>query len=104
MYSSTPGPSGPGNAASFRNAPSRAARILQRLAAPAVDEDLAQEIFDTMIKVHGVQPGFRPVHAKGIVCRGIFEPSPLAAGFRRHATFRPRPRSRFVSQTAPPIR
>jgi hypothetical protein len=36
----------------------------------------------------GVHPGFRPAHAKGLVCIGTFSPSPEAAGLTRalHAT------------------
>ena len=86
MYSSTPGPSGAGDAASFGNAPAPPG-FSSALAATAVDGDLAQEIFETMIKVHGEQPGFRPVHAKGIVCQGTFEPSPLAAGLSKAPHF-----------------
>jgi catalase len=39
------------------------------------DTDLARQIFETMIQVHGVTAGHRPVHAKGIVCEGTFTPS-----------------------------
>jgi catalase len=41
---------------------------------PPADQDLARQIFDTMIKVHGFEAGHRAVHAKGIVCRGTFAP------------------------------
>lgn len=36
----------------------------------------------------GVHPGFRPAHAKGLMCTGTFSPSPAAAGLTRapHAT------------------
>lgn len=36
----------------------------------------------------GVHPGFRPAHAKGLMCSGTFSPSPDAAGLTRapHAT------------------
>src|SRR3954447_17111405 len=47
-------------------------------AAAPVDEDLARQIFETMLKVHGVADGHRPVHAKGIVCTGIFTATPQA--------------------------
>jgi hypothetical protein len=43
------------------------------------DKDLAHQIFETMIQVHGVTAGQRPVHAKGIVCEGTFIPSADAA-------------------------
>jgi catalase len=28
----------------------------------------------------GVHPGFRPAHAKGLMCAGAFKPSPEAVG------------------------
>jgi catalase len=31
----------------------------------------------------GVHPGFRPAHAKGLICTGTFSPSPEAAGLTR---------------------
>jgi hypothetical protein len=31
----------------------------------------------------GIHPGFRPAHAKGLMCTGTFSPSPEAAGFTR---------------------
>jgi catalase len=31
----------------------------------------------------GVHPGFRPAHAKGLMCTGTFSPSPQAAGLTR---------------------
>jgi catalase len=51
------------------------------------DKDLAQQIFDTMIQVPGVKAGFRPVHAKGIVCQGTFSPSHEAAVLSKAAQF-----------------
>jgi catalase len=49
--------------------------------------DLAQQIFDLMANMHGVKPGFRPVHAKGIVCQGTFAPSREAATLSKAAHF-----------------
>lgn len=43
------------------------------------DKSLAQQIFETMLQVQGTKPGYRPVHAKGIVCVGTFAPSSGAA-------------------------
>ncbi len=54
--------------------------------APA-DDSLAQQIFDTMIKLPGNQPDRRPVHAKGIVCEGSFTPSAAAAALSTAAHF-----------------
>lgn len=51
------------------------------------DNDLAQQIFDTMIQAPGVKEGFRPVHAKGIVCRGTFAPSKGASTLSKAAHF-----------------
>ena len=55
--------------------------------AASAEKDLAQQIFDTMIQVHGQQPGHRPVHAKGIVSQGDFVPSKAAASLSRAAHF-----------------
>ena len=54
---------------------------------PPADQDLAQQIFETMIQVHGVTAGHRPVHAKGIVCEGTFTPSADAATLSKAAHF-----------------
>ncbi len=54
---------------------------------PPADKDLAQQIFETMIQVHGVTAGHRPVHAKGIVCEGTFTPSTNAATLSKAAHF-----------------
>ena len=51
-------------------------------------KDLAHQIIDTMLQVHGVAPGHRPVHAKGIVCQGTFTPSPDAANLSKAIHFR----------------
>jgi catalase len=56
-------------------------------AAPQASNDLSQQIFDTMLKVHGTQPRTRPVHGKGIVCEGTFAPSPAAAAISSAAHF-----------------
>lgn len=49
---------------------------------------LAAQIVDTLTKQYGLHPGFRPVHAKGLMCSGVFTPSPEAAKLTRapHAT------------------
>jgi catalase len=51
------------------------------------DKSLAEQIFDTMIQVPGTNPGYRAVHAKGVVCRGIFAPSRDAATLSKAAHF-----------------
>src|SRR5262249_24340031 len=40
--------------------------------------NVIDEIVTTMRKLSGPHPGFRPVHAKGIVCTGRFQASPDA--------------------------
>ena len=54
---------------------------------PPADKDLAQQIFDTMLQVPGNKPGYRPVHAKGIVCQGTFAPSGDAATLSKATHF-----------------
>ena len=46
---------------------------------PPAGKDLVEQIFDTMLQVPGGKPGYRPVHAKGIVCQGSFVPTREAA-------------------------
>ena len=41
------------------------------------------EIVETMRALAGPHPGFRPVHAKGIVCSGTFRAAPTARGVSR---------------------
>jgi catalase len=40
---------------------------------------LAQDLLATLDKLFGLHPGFRPAHAKGLMCSGQFTPSPEAA-------------------------
>ena len=47
---------------------------------PALAQQLL-EAFDTAAS--GVHPGFRPAHAKGLMCSGMFTPSPQAAKLTR---------------------
>jgi catalase len=54
---------------------------------PASDKDLAQQIFDLMAQAPGIKPGFRVVHAKGIVCQGTFAPARDAATLSRAGHF-----------------
>jgi catalase len=54
---------------------------------PLTDKQLVHEIFETMLQVHGVKPGYRVVHAKGIVCQGTFTPSKDAATLSRAGHF-----------------
>ena len=45
------------------------------------------QLVETMRKLAGPHPGFRPVHAKGIVCAGTFRPSPGARRVSKAAHF-----------------
>jgi len=49
---------------------------------------LAQNVLDALDGTSGVHPGYRPAHAKGLMCSGTFTPSPEAATLTRatHAT------------------
>jgi catalase len=49
---------------------------------------LAQQLLDAFDEQAGLHPGFRPAHAKGLMCSGVFTPSPEAAKLTRapHAT------------------
>jgi catalase len=65
-----------------------AAGALWSAAAPADDgKSLAQQIFETMVQVPGVKPGYRVAHPKGIVCEGTFTPSRRAATLSKAAHF-----------------
>src|SRR5580692_11412191 len=44
---------------------------------------LAQQLLDAFDQLQGVHPGFRPAHAKGLMCEGVFTPSVEAAGLTR---------------------
>jgi catalase len=44
---------------------------------------LAQKLLDALDATFGLHPGFRPAHAKGLMCSGMFTPSPEAAKLTR---------------------
>jgi catalase len=44
---------------------------------------LAQKLLEALDAVFGLHPGFRPAHAKGLMCSGTFTPSPEAAKLTR---------------------
>jgi len=44
---------------------------------------LAQQLLDAFDALFGLHPGFRPAHAKGLMCSGTFSPSPEAAMLTR---------------------
>jgi len=43
----------------------------------------AQQLLDALDELSGSHPGFRPAHAKGLMCSGTFTPSPEAARLTR---------------------
>jgi catalase len=43
----------------------------------------SQQLLDALDALSGLHPGFRPVHAKGLMCSGTFTPSPEAAQLTR---------------------
>jgi catalase len=44
---------------------------------------LIQQLLDALDALSGLHPGFRPVHAKGVMSAGTFTPSPAAAKLTR---------------------
>jgi catalase len=44
---------------------------------------LAQQLLDALDTLSGLHPGFRPAHAKGLMCSGTFAPAPEAARLTR---------------------
>jgi catalase len=49
----------------------------------AANDALSQQLLDALDALSGLHPGFRPVHAKGVMCSGTFTPSPDAARLTR---------------------
>lgn len=49
----------------------------------AANPALSQQLLDAFDAASGLHPGFRPVHAKGLMCAGSFTPSPEAARLTR---------------------
>ena len=43
---------------------------------PTPHNQLAEEVLAGFDNVFGLHPGFRAVHAKGLMCRGVFTPAP----------------------------
>jgi catalase len=44
---------------------------------------LTEQLLDVLDQLSGLHPGFRPAHAKGLMCTGKFAPSPEAAKLTR---------------------
>lgn len=49
----------------------------------APSETLIRNLLAAIDAVSGLHPGFRPVHAKGVMCSGAFVPTSAAAGLTR---------------------
>ena len=47
------------------------------------NQALAQQLLDALDALSGVHAGFRPAHAKGLMCSGVFTPSREAATLTR---------------------
>ena len=47
------------------------------------NQALTQQLLDALDALSGLHPGFRPAHAKGLMCSGTFTPSPEAAKLTR---------------------
>ena len=43
--------------------------------APGPGDALAKDLLDALDRLSGLHPGFRPAHAKGLMCGGVFTPS-----------------------------
>ena len=50
---------------------------------PTPHNPLAEDLLAALDQVFGLHPGFRAVHAKGLMCRGTFAPTPAAAALSR---------------------
>ena len=50
--------------------------------APA-KQRLYEQLVDALYALVGVHPGYRPVHAKGVVCEGTFHPAATAVSVSR---------------------
>jgi len=59
--------------------------------ASATPEPVIRQIVDAMRTLAGPHPGFRPVHAKGLVCSGTFRPSADAPRVTRAPHFAGQP-------------
>jgi catalase len=51
------------------------------------NEQLHEQLVDALNALFGVHPGFRPTHAKGVICEGTFTPSAKAASLSRAKHF-----------------
>src|SRR5262245_9227077 len=66
------------------------------MSTPTASQEVATKIVQTMRALAGSHPGFRPAHAKGIVCSGTFRASPDARGVTRAAHLQGQPVSTII--------
>jgi catalase len=64
--------------------------------APSPEQKLYQQLVDTLNAIFRTPRGFRPVHAKGVVCDGLFTPSAQAAALSRAVHFQGGPTPLYV--------
>lgn len=64
-----------------------AALVLLPIPVWAEDQNVEVQVVDAMNKVFGAHPGFRAVHAKGVVVEGSFTGAPHAAALSRAIMF-----------------
>src|SRR5215831_13176166 len=57
------------------------------MATAATPDPIIRQIVDAMRALAGPHPGFRPVHAKGLVCSGTFRATPEASRITRAPHF-----------------
>src|SRR5215470_15728941 len=57
------------------------------MATAAIPDPIIRQIVDAMRALAGPHPGFRPVHAKGLVCSGTFRAAPEASHITRAPHF-----------------
>src|SRR5206468_12943940 len=53
------------------------------MSASAAPQPVIAQLVETMRALAGPHPGFRPAHAKGLVCAGAFRPAAGARGTTR---------------------
>jgi catalase len=54
-------------------------------------QQVYEKLVDTLQAIFGAHPGYRPAHAKGVVCQGTFAASAAAASLSRAAHFQGSP-------------
>src|SRR5262249_48678465 len=77
----------------------------RHMASAGTPESVIRDIVDAMRALAGKHPGFRPVHAKGLVCAGTFRASADAARVSRAPHFAGRPTPvvvRFANSSGDP--